>query len=314
MIEQRNPIGYYIGHVKDAEHRYKAASGGIGTMLQKYLLSTGQYGTSITFLFNAGKCMYEPKLIYSAEEVNICGSIYQDINIAHFIRDHIKEITNGIVVSCPPCQVSIIRNMLKKEGIPCFIISFCCSGQTTIEGTWKYYELLGIKKKDVVNMQYRGNGWPSGIQIWLKDGSKVYHDNYTEPWKTIHASWLYRPERCFLCTLDTSKTADISLADPWIEDYKQHDKKGSTLFIINSELGLMVIKQLQAYSAITYESVCSEIYYTAQQNNILKAKHINKKKRQIQKTLKLIKTSLWHHLFSKNIILMRLFFKLRHHL
>lgn len=270
MTEQRNPIGYYIGHVNDAVHRYKAASGGIGTMLQKYLLSTGQYGTSITFLFNSEKYMYEPKLIHSAEEVNICGSIYQDISIAHFVRDHIKEISNGIVVSCPPCQVSIIRNMLKKEGIPCFIISFCCSGQTTIEGTWKYYELLGIKKEDVVNMQYRGNGWPSGIQIWLKDGTKIYHDNYTEPWKTMHASWFYRPKRCFFCTFDTSKTADVSLADPWIKDYLEKDKTGSTLFMINTKIGLNAICTLYEKGIFVYKSTDYNHYYNAQRPNIEK--------------------------------------------
>ena len=146
MTEQRKPLGYFIGHVKDHEHRYKASSGGIGTMLQKYLLSTGQYGTSITFQFNTEKCMYEAQLIHSAEDVNVCGSIYQDINIAQFVHNHIEEITKRIVVSCPPCQVAVIRNLLNRKNIPCFIISFCCSGQTTIEGTWKYYELLGIKK------------------------------------------------------------------------------------------------------------------------------------------------------------------------
>ena len=218
MSEHRKPLGYYIGHVNNAEHRYKASSGGIGTMLQSYLLSAGLYGTSITFQFNTKKCMYEAMLIHSAKEVNICGSIYQDIDITRFIRDHINEISNGIVVSCPPCQVAAIRNMLKKECIQCFIISFCCSGQTTIEGTWKYYELLGIRKTDIVNMQYRGNGWPSGIQIWLKDGTKIYHNNYTDPWKTIHATGFYRPKRCFSCTLDMSKTADVSLADPWLKD------------------------------------------------------------------------------------------------
>ena len=92
MAEQRKPLGYFIGHVNDSEHRYKASSGGIGTMLQKHLLSTGQYGTSITFQFNAKRCMYEAKLIHTAEEVNICGSIYQDINIAQFVRDdHIRR-------------------------------------------------------------------------------------------------------------------------------------------------------------------------------------------------------------------------------
>lgn len=314
MTEPRKPIGYYIGHVKDAEHRYKASSGGIGTILQKYLLSTGQFGTSITFLFNAEKCMYEPKLIYSAEEVNICGSIYQDIDIAHFVRDHINEISNGIVVSCPPCQVSVIRNMLKKEGIPCFIISFCCSGQTTIEGTWKYYELLGIKKEEVVNMQYRGNGWPSGIQIWLKDGTKIYRDNYTEPWDTLHSSWLFRPTRCFYCTYSTSWISDISLADPWIDDYKQKDKEGNTLFVINTELGLNIIKQLKNNESITYLEANSGLFDTAQKNNISKASEVINQKKRIHRVQRLLAIPTIHNIFSQSITLMRLFVKLRHKL
>ena len=280
-------------------------------MLQKHLLSTGQYGTSITFQFNAKRCMYEAKLIHTAEEVNICGSIYQDINIAQFVRDHIKEISNGIVVSCPPCQVTAIRNMLHKEGIPCFIISFCCSGQTTIEGTWKYYELLGIKKEDVVNMQYRGNGWPSGIQIWLKDGTKIYHDNYTNPWKAIHTSWLYRPQRCFFCIFDTSYTADISLADPWLENYKRYDNEGNTLFVINTALGQKTIKQLKTSDIISYEEISSDIYRTAQENNLLKKIYVHNQKKRLKRISRFTNNSFIRHLFSNNIFMMRLFHKLR---
>lgn len=312
MDEQSTPLGYFIGHVNDAQHRHKASSGGIGTMLQKHLLSTGQYGTSITFQFNSDRCLYEPILIHSAEEVNICGSIYQDIDIARFIIEHIKEITNGIIVSCPPCQVSIIRNMLQKEGIPCFIISFCCSGQTMIEGTWKYYELLGIKKKDIVNMQYRGNGWPSGIQIWLKDGTKIVRENYTEPWKTIHASWLFRPKRCFFCTLDTSRTADVSLADPWLEEYKQTDKEGNTLFLVNTEAGIKAINQLQLCQFISYKSVTDDVYCAAQRNNLSKGERVRNQKRRLQRTLEFANNSFIHHFFSKNILLMQLFTKLHY--
>ena len=314
MAEQNTPLGYFIGHVNDAQHRYKASSGGIGTMLQKHLLSMGQYGTSITFQFNSGICMYEPIMIHSAEEVNVCGSIYQDINIAQFIQEHIEEITNGIIVSCPPCQVSVIRNMLNRKSIPCFIISFCCSGQTTIEGTWKYYELLGIKKEDVINMQYRGNGWPSGIQIWLRDGTKIFRENYTEPWKTIHASRLFRPQRCFFCKLDTSRTADVSIADPWLEEYKQADKEGSTLFLANTKTGIKAINQLQSGHLISYKSVTGDVYCTAQKNNLSKKEHVRNQKKRLQRTLRLTRNSFIHHFFSKNVILMTLFTKLRHRL
>ena len=201
--------------------------------------------------------------------------------------------------------------MLNKEGIPCFIISFCCSGQTTIEGTWKYYELLGIKKEDVVNMQYRGNGWPSGIQIWLKDGTKIYHDNYTNPWKAIHTSWLYRPQRCFFCTFDTSYTADISLADPWLENYKRYDNEGNTLFVINTALGQKTIKQLKTSDIISYEEISSDIYRTAQENNLLKKIYVHNQKKQLKRISKLTNNSFIRHLFSNNLLMMRLFHKLR---
>jgi coenzyme F420-reducing hydrogenase beta subunit len=314
MTEQRKSLGYFIGHVNNAEHRYKASSGGLGTMLQKYLLSTGQYGTSITFQFNTDRCMYEIKLIHTAEEVNICGSIYQDINIAQFIHNHIAEITNGIIVSCPPCQVSVIRNMLNREGIPCFIISFCCSGQTTIEGTWKYYELLGIKKEDVINMQYRGNGWPSGIQIWLKNNTKIFRDNYTEPWKTIHASWLYRPKRCFFCTYGTSQTADISLADPWLINFIANDTIGNTLFIVNTDKGERIIHNLKEANLIDFSQSDYNSYYYAQQPNIEKNNRIRNQQKLIYTLLWLTQKQCIRNYFSKSWHRMKQFIKLSYYI
>lgn len=265
---------YHIGYAADSDLRFKASSGGIGTAIMRYLLSQTEYGTGITFHFNKEKCMYEATLIHSAEEINPCGSIYQDIDIPRFLRDNISNIKGGIVVSCTPCQVSPIRQLLSKNSIPHFIISFCCSGQTTIEGTWKYYELLGIRKSDVVNMQYRGNGWPSGIQIWLSDGSCIKRDNYTEPWTTLHLSLLYRPRKCFFCKLDTGRNADISLADPWLKDYEEHDQIGNTLFLANTEKGKQIVNLMQTEETIQTQLSSYDTYAIAQKNNIgKKARH-----------------------------------------
>lgn len=261
---------YYIGYSIDEIERYKATSGGIGSCVQKYLLSHNYYGTSITFEFNKYLCMFEPKLIYSHNDINICGSIYQDINIYSFIKANLDKIKRGIVLSCPPCQVIPIRQLLKKNNIPCFIISFCCSGQTTIEGTWKYYELLGVKKEDVVNMQYRGNGWPSGIQIWLKDGTVVRKDNFTEPWVSLHQSKLYAPKRCLYCKLDTGRNADVSLADPWLERYKSSDKIGATMFLPFTEEGMNVISEMHETGLIEYHCSNYDDYAIAQAPNIHK--------------------------------------------
>lgn len=281
-------VKYYIGYTTNINDRYKATSGGIGTAIIKYLLSTPEYGTSITFIFDKDKCMYQPCLIHSESYLNVCGSIYHDVDIARFIAKNIYEITGGLVVTCPPCQVSAIRQICKKHGIKVFIISYCCSGQMTIEGTWKYYELIGVDKKDVVHMQYRGNGWPSGIQIHLEDGRKVFRDNYTEPWTTIHQSWLYRPKRCFFCKRDTGREADISLADPWLDEYKKEDKVGHTLFLTLTEDGQHVIESMAEDGMIEYVESGYDEYAIAQKPNIHKEIQVKEHKRYLKIVGKLV--------------------------
>lgn len=246
---------YYIGHSLNKDIRWKSSSGGIGTAIIKYLLESGRYGTSMTFVFNVEKCMYEPKLIYNYSEYNNCGSIYQETDTIQFIKEHLKDIKNGIIITCMPCQVNAIKNILKRNNIDSFVISLCCSGQTTIQGTWLYYKLLGIKKSDISNMQYRGNGWPSGIQITLKNGTIIKKDNYTYPWTLMHQSLLYSPKRCIYCTIKTNPNSAVSLADPWLKEYIENDDIGNSVIICNaegkevlnnmSETGLLVLKEVE---------------------------------------------------------------------
>lgn len=301
----------HIGHDTNHECRVKASSGGLGTLLQRYLLSTNKYGTSITFRFNKEKCMYEPQMIYRKEDVNNCGSIYQDINLANFVRKNIGNIKNGIVLTCPPCQVSVIRQMLDKASIPNFIISFCCSGQMTIEGTWKYYELLGINKEDVENMQYRGNGWPSGIQILLKNGERIYKDNWTEPWVTLHSAGFYRPKRCYYCKFDTSYKSDISLSDPWLDKYLNEDTIGNTLFIVNTSQGQSVLNDISEKGLFEYVDTDYNSYYTAQKPNVEKANRILNQEKYLKRITRLIENPWIRAFFTKDVQRMRLFIKLR---
>ena len=268
---------FYICHSNNEEVRYKASSGGIGTAIIKHLLQA-DYGTSLTFVFDKGRCMYVPKMIYSQSEINICGSIYQDIDIYRFIKDNISSIRDGIIVTCPPCQVSAIRRLLDKERIKNFILSFSCSGQTTIEGTWCYYRFIGLEKKDVVNMQYRGNGWPSGIQIQTIAGDKIFKSNYIEPWSIIHQSLLFRPVKCLYCQRDTAWNADISLADPWLERYKQNDKVGNTLVIANSESGRTLMNVLSSSGEITLLHSSYDEYAIAQRPNIERTLNVLRQK------------------------------------
>lgn len=261
-------LAYYVGYSTDKEIRHKASSGGVGTAIIKYLFSLPEYSTSITFVYDKEKCGYILKLIHSFDEFNICGSIYQDIDIFSFIKNNLSNIKDGIVLSCMPCQVRGIRSILNKNNIRNFILSFCCSGQTTIEGTWLCYRYMGIDKNKVENMQYRGNGWPSGMQIRLSNGETIYKDNYTNPWKLMHQSKLFRPKRCLMCKEDISYKADISLADSWLEKYKENDRIGNTMFLVNTEIGLSFIEEMKKQFALQVIDSSAEDYMNAQGHTV----------------------------------------------
>lgn len=260
-------LHYYIGFTKEEKIRFASSSGGIGTAIIKYLLESGKYGTSMTFVFNTDDCKYEPKLIYDFSEYNNCGSVYQDVDVINFIKDNRCCIKNGIVVTCMPCQVNAIRSILNRNNIKCFIVSLCCSGQTTIQGTWLYYKLLGVEKANVCNIQYRGNGWPSGIQILLKHGGVIKKDNYTYPWNLIHKSLLYRPKRCLFCTIKTNPNSDVSLADPWLKEYIGNDKMGNSIVITNLD-GDRVLKEMLDANLLSLKKVTKELYVKSQLGTI----------------------------------------------
>ena len=291
---------FYIGFSKNADDRFKASSGGVGTAIMRHLLTQQKFGTGLTFVFDTSLCMYVPKLIYSEKDINVCGSVYQDMDLVGFIKENINKIKDGIILSCGPCLVTPIRTILNKQGIKNFIISYCCSGQTTVEGTWCYYKFLGIDKNDVLNMQYRGNGWPSGIQIWLKDGNVIKKENWTEPWISIHQSNLFKPQRCLFCKQDLGKSADINLADPWLKKYKLNEKIGATLCILCTEEGKNVFKDMIASNEI--EAIPSNYneYAIAEKPNIHKELSFQSERLYRNRIAKLVGNKFYRTLASKN--------------
>lgn len=185
-------------------------------------------------------------------------------------------------------------------------MSFCCSGQTTIEGTWCYYRFIGIDKTQIVNMQYRGNGWPSGIQIKLKNGKNIFYKNYTNPWKLIHQSLLFRPKRCLFCKRDTGHNADISLADPWLDEYKSNDNVGNTLFMVNTELGRLIFNNLKNDKIIDIVKSNYDEYAKAQYTNIQKEFFVTNNIKYIKKLSDIIYIKWYRKIVTSSIFSMYL--------
>lgn len=295
-----------IGHSTSEEIRYKSSSGGIGYEITRYLFTNAGYSTAICFVFNKLECCYQPQLVYSIDKISNTGSIYQDINVYSFVKDNINKIKGKLVVSAPPCQVDSIRKLCLEHQINVFIISFCCSGQVSLEGTWMYYKLMGIRKEEVKSIKYRGDGWPSGIKIVQDNGKEYFRPNYTYPWNSIVDSLLFKPARCFYCKKDSSITSDVNLADPWLKRYIEADKIGNTMFFANTIEGQEIINLMIQEDFIKVEQSSETDYMIAQKPNIEKAERVSKNINFIKAFMKLYKNKYYRKFCLRNRYTMKI--------
>lgn len=259
----------YIGYSTDAKIRYKATSGGIGTSLIKWMFDKKIIGTSISFDFDAASLRYIPKMIHSFSDYKASGSIYQEIDLVNFIRRHIDEIKGAFACFTLPCQTRAVRTIVEKSGHDAFIIGLACSSQQTLDATKYLLRRIGIVETDVSNIQYRGNGWPSGIQITRMDGGQVFIANNRSIWTEIFHSRLFIRPKCLMCQDTLNKYSDITLADPWLKQFS-NEKEGKTLVVCNTTKGEELLQQCAKDEVVAIDDITYGLVVKSQNGTILR--------------------------------------------
>lgn len=259
----------YVGYSTDEYIRYHATSGGVGTALIKYMFEKGIINTSISFDFDASTLKYNPKIIHSYSDYKICGSIYQEMNLVNFIKLHINEIKGTFACFALPCQTRAIKSIVEKNGHKVFILGLACSSQQTLEATKYLLKRKDIRQTEVCNIRYRGNGWPSGIQIEKKNSEKVYIPNNGSIWTQIFHSRLFIRSKCFVCQDTLNKYSDLTLADPWLKRFSS-EKKGKSLIVCNSYEGERILRICSNSQNIKLEEIDCEEVISSQKETILR--------------------------------------------
>lgn len=261
-------IKAYVGYSKDETIRYKATSGGVGSSIIKYLFENQIIHTSISFDYDKETLQYVPKLIYKYEDYKITGSIYHEVKLIKFIKEHLNEIKGGFACFVLPCQAAAVRAILDKAGVTSILIGLTCSSQQSIDATYYLLRRLRIKKSEVDYIQYRGNGWPSGIQIVLRDKSTHFVPNNGSIWTQIFHSRLFIQKRCFSCNNTLNDNSDIALADPWLKELICNEKIGQSIVICQTENGLNVIDQMINRQIVQLNIINENLVIASQQNTI----------------------------------------------
>lgn len=271
----------YIGYSCDEHIRYKATSGGVGSAIVKYLLENKIVDYALSFDYDKEHICYIPKLVTCFNDYTICGSIYQEINLAVKIKELIENLKENstIVFFSLPCQTRNLQNIIEKAGMNSISIGLTCSSQQSREATTYLLSRIGISENDVEYLQYRGNGWPSGIQIKTKDGKEHFIKNNGSIWTQIFHSRLFIQPRCFSCQNTLNDFADIVLADPWLAELARDEKIGKTLFAARTEKGRKCVEACIQKGYIAADTLDDAILPLSQANTIKRKQSYNERPR-----------------------------------
>lgn len=288
----------YVAYSNNEKIRYASTSGGIGSQIVEYLFDNRLIKSSITFRFSSETLQYNPQIITQKGEYVSSGSIYHEINLVSFIKNNIDNIKSPFCCFCLPCQTRALRAILSRSGIDSLLIELTCSSQQSFEATEYLLKRIHLDKNNVKYFQYRGNGWPSGIQIWTVDNQFIFVPNNNSIWTKIFHSQLFYMKRCFLCNPDISSAADMTIADPWRICNTNNEKKGKTLCFLHTERMMLLFEELKRKNIISCEEELVSKYEYSQYGTFQR-----KRKALINKKVSKFKMKLFTNQLYRKIVL-----------
>jgi len=137
-----------------------------------------------------------------------------------------------------PCHIHGIRKAEKinkklRKRIK-YHLGIVCNHTPTFKATEFLLEKLNIKKEEIKNISYRGEGWPGNLKIETKSGTILLLPEY---WGSGFGQ-LFIPKRCNFCVDHMAELSDMSFADPWLSEFK-NEKKGKTLIIVRKNSNIL---------------------------------------------------------------------------
>lgn len=248
-----NYLNCYIGHSTDHNIRYNSASGGITTQLLIFALEDGVIdGALVTRMKKDNPLEPEPFIARTREEIiEASKSKYCPVP-ANVALKEILESKEGekFAVVGLPCHINGIRkaghiNKKLKEKIVLHIGLFC--GHTpNFLGTEFLLDKMGVKKDDVKNLSYRGEGWPGSMKISLESGELLLLPDY---WGGLFGLDFFTPTRCLSCSDGICELADISFGDAWLPELSD-DEIGESIIVSKSEMGEQLLQAMESKNKI----------------------------------------------------------------
>jgi coenzyme F420 hydrogenase subunit beta len=252
-----NYISCYIGHSNDLNIRYNSSSGGLVTQLLIFALEEGIINGALVTKMNPVNPL-EPEVfvaktkddIISASKSKYCP-VPANIALRQILRDTGKFATVGL-----SCHVEGIRKAeatntkLAKKIV--LHLGLICNHSPTFSATTYLLQRMHLKKEDIGKIDYRGEGWPGGMLVTLKNGNKRFVEQFNPfYWGHVFNS-CFLTTRCALCGDKICELSDISFGDAW---NLSNSKVGESIAISRNMIGEKVLKEAQEKKEIEIKQI-----------------------------------------------------------
>jgi coenzyme F420 hydrogenase subunit beta len=252
-----NYLKCYVGHSNDFEIRYNSASGGIASQLLISALEKGLIDGAIVVRMKKNRPLETEAVIARTrkEILDASKSKYCPAASNEALKQILKENGKFAVVGLP-CHIHGIRKAeevckVLKERIV-LRIGLMCSHIVSFPGTELIVEKLGIDKKQVIALSYRGKGWPGKMSVEVNNGSErsiLLLGSWTSYW-CVFSSHFFTPIRCEMCPDEAAEFADISLGDAWLPELR-HDKIGESIIVTRTKIAEDLLSLAKSTGAVT---------------------------------------------------------------
>lgn len=270
----------YIGHKKvqafacinkDENIRLQSSSGGVFSLIAKYVLS--QNGVVFGAAFDEDFGVKHIEILSEDELYKLRGSKYLQSTIGDTYKKAEEYLKQGKVVlfSGTPCQISGLKSYLGKKYDKLILQDIICHGVPSPFVWKKYIEFRETKSNLRAKTAYfrdKTYGWKkfSLKCIFDKDDEYVQTLDKDEFMQSFLKNLCLRPS-CYNChSKSLERESDITLADFWGIDNvlpEMNDDKGTSLVLVNSKKGNdifqkissdMIYKEVDIMEAIKYNS------------------------------------------------------------
>jgi len=258
-----NYLGCYVGHANDKDVRCHSSSGGIATSLLIFALETDMIDGALVVRMKKNRPLEpQPFIARTKEELlSASKSKYCLVSMNEALRQILEEDGRFAVVGLP-CHIHGVRKAerackILQERIV-LRVGLMCSRTANFLGTEFLLEKMRIRKEQVIELAYRGKGWPGSMSIKLMDGSnlRIPCVGWNAYWP-IFSSFFFTPMRCIMCPDHTNELADISLGDAWLPELK-HERFGESIIMARTKAAEKLLTLASSAGAIYIRPVGPE--------------------------------------------------------